>query len=272
MTGNSCFARPVADGDYKPKSEPNLGVAMWGSQTEWVPGLIRVEGGLEGRCAPQLSGERNRPVLGVGRVDAWITRADVVRKLLVRDPAAFSEFLPLAPVQIVAAAGEIIKVTRDSAIELIRHAPSSLQGKLTAISRLIDTSAPTEQLLTDAVLELVGNFQAWEPPGNPVAPPTPAFPGSSGGGRSDPDEIFAPALTKNQSRVLRTMAVFDSSRLVSADLIAAEMDAACRLSARTIGPIVRRLIELHLAERPEGDRSGARLTTAGRRLASKTAD
>lgn len=86
------------------------------------------------------------------------------------------------------------------------------------------------------------------------------------------DESAGPALTVNQSRVLQTMAIFDASRLLSADAIAAEMAPAERLSARTIGPIVRRLIELRLAERPEGDRSGARLTTAGRRLASKTAD
>lgn len=86
------------------------------------------------------------------------------------------------------------------------------------------------------------------------------------------DESAGPALTANQSRVLQTMAQFDPSQLVSADAIAAEMDAAGRLSARTIGPIVRKLIELRFAERPQGERSGARLTTAGRRLASKTAD
>jgi hypothetical protein len=86
------------------------------------------------------------------------------------------------------------------------------------------------------------------------------------------DESAGPALTMNQSRVLQTMARFDASRLVSADAIAVEMEAAERLSARTIGPIVRKLIEMRLAERPEGDRSGARLTTAGRRLALKVAD
>lgn len=82
----------------------------------------------------------------------------------------------------------------------------------------------------------------------------------------------SPALTANQCRVLQTMARFDASRLVSSDVIAAEMDAAGRLSARTIGPIVRKLIEMQLAERPEGHRSGARLTIAGRRLAMKIAD
>lgn len=86
------------------------------------------------------------------------------------------------------------------------------------------------------------------------------------------DESAGPALTVNQSRVLQTMARFDASRLLSSKMIAEEMDPTGRLSARTIGPIVRKLIEMHLAERPEGDRSGARLTTAGRRLAPKIAD
>jgi hypothetical protein len=86
------------------------------------------------------------------------------------------------------------------------------------------------------------------------------------------DESAGPALTTKQSRVLQTLARFDSSLLVSADSIAAEMDPTERLSARTIGPIVRKLIQLRFAERPEGDRSGARLTTVGRRHATKIAD
>lgn len=100
---------------------------------------------------------------------------------------------------------------------------------------------------------------------------TPAKPVTPATQESESETVVAP-LTANQSRVLVTMSRFDPVCLVSAATIAAEMEAAGRLSARTIGPIVRKLIEMHLAERPEGDRSGARLTTAGRRLASKIAD
>ena len=88
---------------------------------------------------------------------------------------------------------------------------------------------------------------------------------------SDSDE--APlALTPNQTLVIGTMARFDGSRLLSAAAIEEEMGPSQRLSARTIGSIVRRLMKLGLAERPEGERSGARLTTKGRRLAPKIAD
>jgi len=86
------------------------------------------------------------------------------------------------------------------------------------------------------------------------------------------DEPAGPALTPSQSRVLQTMARFDPSRLVSASGIALEMDATVRLSEETVRQCVGKLIESQLAERPEGDRSGARLTRAGRKLAGKIAD
>lgn len=105
---------------------------------------------------------------------------------------------------------------------------------------------------------------------------------AAGGGGADPaggqptgeqpdDETPSPALTDNQSRVLKVMLGFGASRLLSADAIEKAMPAAERLSARTIGPAVVKLIALGLAERPEGKRSGARLTIKGRRLAPKIA-
>jgi hypothetical protein len=102
------------------------------------------------------------------------------------------------------------------------------------------------------------------PPGDddrkPPAPPA---------GDSEPT---GPALTNNQSLVLRTMARFDGSLLLSAAKIAAEMNPATRLSEETVRQCVGKLIESNLAERPEGERSGARLTNAGRKLAVKIAD
>lgn len=86
------------------------------------------------------------------------------------------------------------------------------------------------------------------------------------------DESPSPALTVNQSRVLQTMARFDASRLLSSKMIAEEMDAMVRLSEETVRLCVVKLIESKLAERPEGDRSGARLNSAGRKLAGKIAD
>ena len=86
------------------------------------------------------------------------------------------------------------------------------------------------------------------------------------------DEPTGPALTPSQSRVLKIMARFDRSQLVSTDRIVAEMDPARPLSDETVRLSVKKLIDSGLAERPEGDRSGARLTPSGRTLCGKIAD
>jgi hypothetical protein len=85
-------------------------------------------------------------------------------------------------------------------------------------------------------------------------------------------EASEPALTRSQVNVLNTMADFDGSRLLSAKMIADEMAPVVRLSEETVRQCVKRLIDCGLAERPQGDRSGARLTLAGRRRAVKIAD
>ncbi len=85
---------------------------------------------------------------------------------------------------------------------------------------------------------------------------------SQGGG-----DTIGPGLTGNQTYVLEVMARFDPSRLLSAKDIVREMEAERRLSENTTLECVTRLIELDLAERPEGNRSGARLNGPGRRLA-----
>jgi hypothetical protein len=91
-------------------------------------------------------------------------------------------------------------------------------------------------------------------------------------GGSDEDDQPPPALTANEVSVLRTLAIFDPAELASAARVEAAMDRAERISDKTIRVAIRRLVELGLAERPEGDRSGARLTIAGRRLVRKIAD
>jgi hypothetical protein len=92
--------------------------------------------------------------------------------------------------------------------------------------------------------------------------------------RADADamqESPPPGLTQNDVRVLRALGEFDPTRLLSAAAIEQEMEPADRLSERTIGEVLRKLIPLGLVERPEGERRGARLTTRGRRLLPKIA-
>lgn len=103
--------------------------------------------------------------------------------------------------------------------------------------------------------------------------PIPDAPPAQGAATADDDEATsAPALTKNERLVLVALARFDAAVLASIEDIHDAMDPAERLSLRAIGPAVNKLIANGLAERPEGDRQGARLTIKGRRLASKIAD
>lgn len=105
------------------------------------------------------------------------------------------------------------------------------------------------------------------PPSANVAPKLPALPNGV-----ETDEPAVPTLTLIESRVLQTMARFDGLKLLSNKMIEEEMDAEIHVSERSIGPIVRKFIELRWAERPDGNRKGARLTLPGRRIASKIAD
>ncbi|HED53178.1 MAG TPA: hypothetical protein ENJ00_03135 [Phycisphaerales bacterium] len=90
--------------------------------------------------------------------------------------------------------------------------------------------------------------------------------------RHEPEDQVSYALTQNEALVLKTLGLFDSSILVSAATIEREMDPRERISNRTINTAVRRLIEIGLAERPEGPRRGCRLTRAGRVQMRKIAD
>ncbi|MBX3356339.1 MAG: hypothetical protein KF724_11655 [Phycisphaeraceae bacterium] len=86
------------------------------------------------------------------------------------------------------------------------------------------------------------------------------------------EESAPPALTPTELRVLRALATFDASELASAARVESAIDPSERVSERSIVTILRRLIELGLAERPQGERSGVRLTIAGRRLARRIAE
>lgn len=93
---------------------------------------------------------------------------------------------------------------------------------------------------------------------------------------ADDDPVDAeqqpPALTKSDRMTLTALATFDRSRLASALEVSDAVPRCDRLSERTTRQGISNLIKLDLAERPEGEKQGARLTTRGRRLASQIDD
>lgn len=158
-----------------------------------------------------------------------------------------------------------IEVRVARAREAIRTEPHRLQSDPDADELTLD-------LLRDASV-LVDATDRRVPPRSPVPVSKTTAVGAETEGFGDwYAEVEVPPLTDNEVAVVTTLARFDPLQLASASKIEAEMDAPNRRSPRTIGKAVTRLIQLGLAERPRGDRSGARLTTAGRRVARKFAD
>jgi hypothetical protein len=88
------------------------------------------------------------------------------------------------------------------------------------------------------------------------------------GAEAELPAVLPPSLSENQRRVIDTLAEWSTDRLGKVEDIADSMSPAVALSPRTIRPIVNELISRGLAERPQGERCGCRLTVAGRKMAS----
>lgn len=105
--------------------------------------------------------------------------------------------------------------------------------------------------------------------GNPEANASP--PGPPAAADEGEDEQQVPALTKAERATLLALATFDASRLASA-LEVSEAMPGVSYSERSAREAIKKLVALNLAERPEGEKQGARLTIKGRRLASRLDD
>lgn len=138
------------------------------------------------------------------------------------------------------AESQLIELT-ETAIDYLRRSGHSAAGGCDVAADTIEESSAGEQ----------------------AGPRTPAIAAS--------DDV-PPALTPNQREVLKTMHLFDPSVLLTAKMIRDEMNPVTRLSQETIRQCVTYLIKVDLTERPEGPRSGARLTREGRQRAGKIAD
>ncbi|MBL9118593.1 MAG: hypothetical protein JNL80_01615 [Phycisphaerae bacterium] len=88
---------------------------------------------------------------------------------------------------------------------------------------------------------------------------------------SVPSEPECQALERRQLLVLRAIASKDPAELLTVAEIIESMPLVDRLSTRTVEIALNGLIEMGLAERPQGLRGGARATTRGRALARRSA-
>jgi|GEM_PF-6887480 len=84
-----------------------------------------------------------------------------------------------------------------------------------------------------------------------------------------PGDCDAPALTQAEQWTLEVMASRDPAALATIPTIVAALPGPKSLASATVKTALRKLIEHGLAERPNGVRKGARLTSQGFALASK---
>ncbi len=126
---------------------------------------------------------------------------------------------------------------------------------------------PIREQIKQGFLEALAEHEARR--GEAADEPSPQPP--AGTDEAD-DEPLAPALTESDRLTLNALASFDPSILASAATVSEAMPMAQRVSERTVRESIKKLVTLGLAERPEGNRQGARLTIRGRRLASQLGD
>lgn len=128
--------------------------------------------------------------------------------------------------------------------------------------------------LTDHLLQLDLTNPTWPTDSMPL-PEQPAKPPEVNPkplSNDDPDDTQPPALTDAERWTLQALAGFDPADLAKASRVSDAMPLEQHLSERTIRQAIKRLVSLGFAERPEGEKQGARLTMRGRRLATKIAD
>lgn len=167
IRGASFALHPVQDAEFGSDGKQVIGCAIWGASANFEIGMALVESDTGPAYAPIVSGDRGRPTTGVPLIDAWITRADVLRKLMEGSAGSFGP-LPLTRTQVLAAAHEIHALVRDGAMSLLKTAPESIRGRLDALVVVADAAEPTVEHLDAAIRSLIAVSKEW--PIESVAP------------------------------------------------------------------------------------------------------
>ena len=124
--------------------------------------MVRVEEGPEGKSAPLIGGDDQRPSSGVPLIDAWIARADALRCVRRGYFRAFGP-LPLTPLELQASVEEVTKIVREKAKDLLKIAPRDQRDLLLSLAKVVDQPTPNDQALTEAIRELLAASAVWIP-------------------------------------------------------------------------------------------------------------
>lgn len=212
--------------------------------------------------------------------DGWVRREDVERVWTqlagLLHPAQTGQHLALTAEQAAGQACELNLVEPKDYDAWEPGMPSGsgwckvLKPTVFGLAKARRTAAPTDDEDTTSRQRAAVVRGATEQEPQAMKVPTDPAPEPEGeGDGEDEGPPQPPALTRGERTTLIALAALDASRLASAAAVGEAMPATERLSDRTIRSAINKLVKLDLAERPEGDRQGARLTIRGRRLASQ---
>lgn len=157
----------VADSDFGSDGQRVTGCAIWGASSEFQLGMASVESESGPAYAPIVLGDTSRPTTGVALIDAWITRADVLRKLMENSAGSFGP-LPLTRAQVIAATHELHLLVREGAMALVRSAPDAIRDRLDALVVVADEAESTVEHLDSAIRALIVASKEW--PHKSIAP------------------------------------------------------------------------------------------------------
>ncbi len=170
--------------------------------------------------------------------------------------------------QKIAAAGDALKLA------LVKHGESAgpLLSLLNWIADKDTTAARKEWPVVKVSLQEAAIRLRMHDEDDAAVSPSASSPDPPMGTDETDNETQTPALTRSDRLTLCALATFDSSFLASSVNVAEAIPPADRISDRTVRESIKKLVGLRLAERPEGDKQGTRLTLRGRRLATKLAE
>src|SRR5690606_21878769 len=161
IRGGSFFAHAVEDADLDLSREGIMGIAFWGCFEKWSTGLVRTEPVDSEKSVLVISGRDHVFTVGVPLIDTWVARADAFRGLLIGRTRSFGG-IPLTEDRSFAAAVEVARVIRLSAVHLLTGPPRSHRQVLLAMAMITDIEILTAEVLTAAIRELLASSEAWK--------------------------------------------------------------------------------------------------------------
>lgn len=156
----SVARRVIADSDFGQDSHQVAGCALWGACPEPHVGMALVEWDGGSGHVPVAVGDTERPATGVAQIDAWITRADVLRRLIRGSTETFVHG-PLTDAQRFASQLEIYQFVREGAMSLLKEAPDEVRRQIYAVVEVADSADPTVEALDAAIRSLVSASPSW---------------------------------------------------------------------------------------------------------------